>query len=198
MAGHAAALPKVLCVNRRQQKRKQARRTQHALKTRTPDRPGLLISGTDCPKVDNGHIVPRTYQRAWEGEGRQVAVHAPGNSACELKSTKTAGARGPFYRRTRPRHGTEIDDIEGIACPRREQSNPGAAPDRRRGATDRGAEGGARPALWNADDARPGLLRQARGIELQVLRRDLLVMNPRPLIAGTFSLDIGRQLVRLA
>lgn len=99
-------------MNRRQQKRKQARRTQHAQKTRTPDRPGLLISGSDCPKVDNGHIVPRTYQRAWEGEGRQVAVHAPGNSACKLKSTKTAGARGPFYRRTRPRHGTEIDDIE--------------------------------------------------------------------------------------
>jgi hypothetical protein len=72
----------------------------------------LTISAADCPKVDNGHIVPRMYQRAWEGEGRQVAVHEPGRLGCELKSTKVAGARGPYYRRTRPRHGTQTDDME--------------------------------------------------------------------------------------
>lgn len=99
-------------MKRRQQKRKQARRLQHAQATRTPDRPGLLISASECPKVDNGHIVPRTYQRAWEGENRQVAVHLAGSPGCELKSTKLAGARGPYYRRTRPRHGTQTDDIE--------------------------------------------------------------------------------------
>ena len=100
-----------LSVNRRQQKHKQARRFQHTQETRTPDRP-RLISGSECPTVDNGHIVPRTYQRAWEGEGRQVAVHAVGSPACELQSTKIAGARGPYYRRTRPRHGTQTDNIE--------------------------------------------------------------------------------------
>lgn len=99
-------------MNRRQQKRKQARRVQHARATRSVDRPGLLISGSNCPKVDNGHIVPRTYQRAWEGAHRQVAVHNGGNLVCELESTKLAGARGPYYRRTRPRQGTETDDIE--------------------------------------------------------------------------------------
>ncbi|HEX5761661.1 MAG TPA: DUF4238 domain-containing protein [Solirubrobacterales bacterium] len=95
----------------RQRKRKQARRVQHARATHTPDRPALMISAADCPKVDNGHIVPRMYQQAWEVEGRQVAVHEPGRSECEVKSSKLVGARGPYYRRTRP-HGTQIDDIE--------------------------------------------------------------------------------------
>jgi len=96
----------------RQRKRKQARRVQHARATRTPDRPTLMISAADCPKVDNGHIVPRMYQRAWEVEGRQVAVHELGRSGCEVKSSKLVGARGPYYRRTRPRHGTQTDDVE--------------------------------------------------------------------------------------
>ena len=39
-------------------------------------------------------------------------MHVPGRSECELKSTKVVGARGPYYRRTRPRHGTQVDDIE--------------------------------------------------------------------------------------
>ncbi len=99
-------------MKRRQKKRKQARRVQHARATHTPDKPALLISGSRCPKVDNGHIVPRMYQRAWEGEGRLVAAHEGAGSDCELKSTKIAGARGPYYRRTRPRHGTQTDDIE--------------------------------------------------------------------------------------
>jgi Protein of unknown function (DUF4238) len=71
-----------------------------------------MFSASDCPRVDNGHIVPRMFQRAWEGEGRRVAVHADRRAVCEVKSTKVVGARGPYYRRTRPRHGTEIDDIE--------------------------------------------------------------------------------------
>lgn len=71
-----------------------------------------MISGADCPTVNNGHIVPRMYQRAWEVEGRQVAVHAARSSGCEVKSTKVVGVRGPYYRRTRPRHGTQTDDIE--------------------------------------------------------------------------------------
>ena len=108
----SAPLPIFRFVRRRQQKRKHARRVQHAESTRTPDRPRLTMSAADCPKVDNGHIVPRMYQRAWEGEGRQVSVHEPERSGCELKSTKVAGARGPYYRRTRPRHGTQTDDME--------------------------------------------------------------------------------------
>jgi Protein of unknown function (DUF4238) len=40
-----------------------------------------------------------------------VAVHRIGSQDCRLTSTKVAGARGPYYRRTRPQ-GTEIDDIE--------------------------------------------------------------------------------------
>lgn len=96
----------------RQQKRKQARRVQHAKATRTPDQPDLFIPGSNCPRVDNGHIVPRMYQKAWEGDGRQVAVHAGGSVECQLMSTKLAGARGPYYRRARPQHGTQTDDIE--------------------------------------------------------------------------------------
>lgn len=72
----------------------------------------MMISAAACPKVDNGHIVPRTYQRGWEGEGRQVAVHEPERAGCEVKSSKVVGVRGPYYRRTRPRQGTETDDIE--------------------------------------------------------------------------------------
>jgi hypothetical protein len=51
------------------------------------------------------------YQKAWEVEGRQVAVHRVGTQTCALTSTKVAGALRPYYRRTRPQ-GTEIDDIE--------------------------------------------------------------------------------------
>lgn len=96
----------------RQKKRKQACRAQHAQATRTPDRPQLMISGANCPTVNNGHIVPRMYQHAWEGEDRRVAVHEEGRPGCEVKSTKLVGVRGPYYRRTRPRHGTQTDDIE--------------------------------------------------------------------------------------
>jgi uncharacterized protein DUF4238 len=98
-------------VNRRQRKQKHTHRLQHQRATHTPDLPGTLLSSSACQRVNNGHIVPRTFQKAWEVEGRQVAVHRVGSQACRLTSTKVAGARGPYYRRTRPQD-TEIDDIE--------------------------------------------------------------------------------------
>jgi hypothetical protein len=99
-------------VNRRQRKRKHVHRVQHERGTRTPDLPRPLLPSGNYPKVDNAHIVPRLYQRAWEGESRQVAVHSKLSPGCALKSTKNVGVRGPYYRRTRPKQGTEIDDIE--------------------------------------------------------------------------------------
>jgi hypothetical protein len=97
-------------VKRRQQKRKRVRRAQHARATCTPDRPGLLISSSGR-RTKSAHIVPRTYQKAWEGDERQVAVHVKGGTGCELKSTKLVAVRGPYYRRTRP-SGVPTDDIE--------------------------------------------------------------------------------------
>lgn len=75
------------------------------------ERPSETIDGLGSPSVKDGHIVPRVYQRAWEDGLREVAVHRKGTAGCESKSTKLAGTRGPFYRRTRP-SGEEIDDIE--------------------------------------------------------------------------------------
>ncbi|HET7485785.1 MAG TPA: DUF4238 domain-containing protein [Solirubrobacterales bacterium] len=95
----------------RQRKRQGRRRAHHAKTTRTPDRPSLIISGKDCPEVNNGHIVPRMYQAAWEVESRLVAMHERGRPGCRARSTKIAGARGPYYRRVRPQ-GSKIDDIE--------------------------------------------------------------------------------------
>lgn len=74
------------------------------------DRPAFTIDGSKGPIVDDGHIVPRMYQRAWEVEGRKVAVHA-GGEGCDQRSTKNVGTRGPYYRRTRPT-GESIDDVE--------------------------------------------------------------------------------------
>jgi hypothetical protein len=51
------------------------------------------------------------YQRAWEADERQVAVHHVGQDVCKLRSTRRAGARPGFYRRSRPQ-GAEIDDFE--------------------------------------------------------------------------------------
>lgn len=107
----AVAVRIVRDVNRRQRKRKQRQRSQHAEATRTPDLPALVISGAKLSRVENAHIVPRMYQRSWEGDERQVAVHRVGREGCKLRSTRRAGARPGFYRRTRPQ-GTEIDDFE--------------------------------------------------------------------------------------
>jgi hypothetical protein len=98
-------------VNQRQRKRKKQHRSQHAQATRTPDLPAIVIPGDKLPEVNDAHIVPRMYQRAWEGDGRRVAVHCVGQDGCELLSTKRTGTRKTFYRRTRPQ-GIEIDDFE--------------------------------------------------------------------------------------
>lgn len=74
------------------------------------DRPAFTIDGSKGPTVDDGHIVPRMYQRAWEIEGRKVAVHVDGKE-CDERSTKKVGTRGPYYRRMRPT-GESIDDVE--------------------------------------------------------------------------------------
>jgi hypothetical protein len=111
-------------VTSRQKKRKQARRAQHAQATHIPDRPQLLISGSDCQTVNNGHIVPRMYQHAWEVPGRQVAVHKDGHAGCKVKSTKVVGVRGPYYRRTRPRDGTQTDDIEASLAVVEDKATP--------------------------------------------------------------------------
>ncbi len=74
------------------------------------DRPAFTIDGSKGPTVDDGHIVPRMYQRAWEVEGRKVAVHVDGEG-CDQRSTKNVGTRGPYYRRARPT-GESIDDVE--------------------------------------------------------------------------------------
>jgi uncharacterized protein DUF4238 len=71
----------------------------------------MVVSGAKLPKVDNGHIVPRMFQKAWENAERKVAVHQVGGEGCKRQSTKKAGTRGAYYRRTRPQ-GVEIDDFE--------------------------------------------------------------------------------------
>jgi hypothetical protein len=75
------------------------------------ERPALTIDGSNSPNVEEGHIVPRTYQRAWEIEGRRVAVHSIETEGCALKTTRRVATRGPFYRRWRP-GGDQIDDVE--------------------------------------------------------------------------------------
>jgi hypothetical protein len=51
------------------------------------------------------------YQKAWETEGRKVAVHVDGAKPCRKRSTKSVATRGPYYRRKRP-EGEHIDDME--------------------------------------------------------------------------------------
>jgi hypothetical protein len=75
-----------------------------------PDRPAIVLDRTSYPVVNQGHIVPRMYQRAFAVDDK-VAVHAVGSPNCVAKSTKTSGTRGRFYRRVRP-DGEEIDDVE--------------------------------------------------------------------------------------
>lgn len=73
----------------------------------------MVLSQETYTKVENAHIVPRMYQRAWATTGL-VAVHEPGSSQCRKLTTKKAGTRPAYYRRERPYSGEEIDDIE--AC----------------------------------------------------------------------------------
>lgn len=78
------------------------------------ERPAFTINGLESPTVNDGHIVPRMYQAAWEDGQRRVAVHdahSNGGEGCKARSTKRVGTRGAYYRRTRP-GGETIDDIE--------------------------------------------------------------------------------------
>jgi hypothetical protein len=75
------------------------------------ERPAATIDGSISPTVKDGHIVPRMYQAAWEGEGRRVAVHKVEGGGCRTRSTKSVTTRGTYYRRVRP-EGESSDDVE--------------------------------------------------------------------------------------
>ncbi len=75
------------------------------------ERPAFTIDGSKSPTVEDGHIVPRMYQKAWETDGRKVSVHTESNAPCRKRSTKSVATRGPYYRRTRP-EGEQLDDTE--------------------------------------------------------------------------------------
>jgi hypothetical protein len=94
-------------MNRRQRKRLNERRKEHAP---APDRPRLVLRQDAYSKVKQGHIVPATYQRSF-GVNDRVAVHVPGKADHVELHIENAGTRSRFYRRVRP-NGEEIDDIE--------------------------------------------------------------------------------------
>jgi len=76
------------------------------------EKPAFTIDGSKSPAVENGHIVPRMYQKAWEAQGRKVAVHGKDDAtSCRPRSTKSVATRGPYYRRIRPK-GEQLDDTE--------------------------------------------------------------------------------------
>lgn len=93
-------------MNRRQRNRRRGRRVAHKP---DPEEPPVLPQQT-FQKVQKGHIIPAVYQRNFAVD-QQVSVHFAGRPECEIRNVKTAGTRGPFYRRTRP-DGQSIDDIE--------------------------------------------------------------------------------------
>ncbi len=96
-------------MNRRQRRKQAERRAEHATTTRTPDRP-LILERESFPAVKSSHIVPRMYQQAWAVDD-QVAVHVDRRANCVNMSTRNAGTRSRYYRRTRP-NGEKADDIE--------------------------------------------------------------------------------------
>lgn len=63
------------------------------------------------PDVKNAHIVPATYLENWAVDGK-LAVRLVGKAQELLLSPENAGTRRRFYRRTRPKDGTPIDDVE--------------------------------------------------------------------------------------
>ena len=93
-------------MNQRQRTRKHARRVAHP--GSTGQVPTLRRSTFET--VKKGHIIPAVYQRNF-AVTEQVAVHAVGQTGCQIRNVKTAGTRRRFYRRTRP-EGESIDDIE--------------------------------------------------------------------------------------
>jgi hypothetical protein len=66
--------------------------------------------------------VPVVYLRNF-AESDRVALHRTDQAGCELRNVRTAGTRGPFYRRRRP-DGTEIDDIEASLSRLEEKVRP--------------------------------------------------------------------------
>ena len=73
--------------------------------------------------VKKGHIVPRVYQRNF-AVNEQVAVHVNGKTGPVVMSIRDAGTRARFYRRTRPKDGSEIDDIEASLSYLEEATSP--------------------------------------------------------------------------
>jgi hypothetical protein len=61
-------------------------------------------------RVDQGHILPRFYQRNF-AHGEQIEVHIVGTGRSHVTNTAKTGTRRRAYRRTRP-SGEEIDDVE--------------------------------------------------------------------------------------
>jgi len=73
-------------------------------------------------RVKRGHIVPVVFLRNF-ADSEQVALHRTDQPGCELRSVRTVGTRGPFYRRQRP-DGTDIDDIEASLALLEEKVKP--------------------------------------------------------------------------
>lgn len=64
------------------------------------------------PSVYRAHVVPKAYLRNFAAD-EKIAVRKGGVTASvEVKSVEKAGTRARFYRRTRPKSGDEIHDIE--------------------------------------------------------------------------------------
>lgn len=99
-------------MNSRQRKQKQKRRVYHAAASEKGDRPAATIRRKSYPVVEDGHIVPGTYQKAWVLEGR-VTVQKVGatDGAGRLRPIAKVAVRERPYRRVRP-NGEEIDDVE--------------------------------------------------------------------------------------
>jgi hypothetical protein len=98
-------------VNSRQEKRRQKRRADHAARSGTADQPTVTMSRKSYPVVEDGHIVPKTYQQAWVVDGR-VKVHEVGSDKrCRFRPVAKVAVREAPYRRVRP-NGEEIDDVE--------------------------------------------------------------------------------------
>ena len=64
------------------------------------------------PSVYRAHVIPKGYLSSFAVNGK-IAVRKGGPSASvEVKPLEKAGTRPRFYRRTRPKTGAAIDDIE--------------------------------------------------------------------------------------
>jgi hypothetical protein len=57
------------------------------------ERPAATIDGSISPTVKDGHIVPRMYQAAWEGEGLQDALDQERHHSRHLLPPRTARRR---------------------------------------------------------------------------------------------------------